>query len=48
MAIKTYTRPGISFNAVERTVKFMEIDQEQPLITTLRPPSEVGNTTQHI
>jgi hypothetical protein len=43
MAIKRYTRLEMSFNAVERVVEFMEIDQESPAITELRPPLEVGN-----
>ncbi|KAI9485487.1 MAG: hypothetical protein EXX96DRAFT_545289 [Benjaminiella poitrasii] len=38
MAIKRYTRLEMSFNAVERVVEFMEIEQESPTITDVRPP----------
>ncbi|CEP08191.1 hypothetical protein [Parasitella parasitica] len=38
MAIKRYTRLEMSFNAVERVVEFMEIEQEPPAIAALRPP----------
>ncbi|KAI8646442.1 P-loop containing nucleoside triphosphate hydrolase protein [Parasitella parasitica] len=38
MAIKRYTRVEMSFNAVERVVEFMEIEQESPATTALRPP----------
>lgn len=31
----------MSFNAVERVVEFLEMDQEAPSITNIRPPSEV-------
>lgn len=41
MAIKRYTRLEMSFNAVERVVEFMEIEQESPPITSLRPPPHV-------
>ncbi len=41
MAIKRYTRLEMSFNAVERIVELMEIEQEPPAITNLRPPTEV-------
>ncbi|KAI7905777.1 uncharacterized protein BX663DRAFT_500876 [Cokeromyces recurvatus] len=40
MAIKRYTRLEMSFNAVERIVELMEIEQEPPAITNLRPPTE--------
>ncbi|GAA5817685.1 hypothetical protein MFLAVUS_011236 [Mucor flavus] len=40
MAIKRYTRLEMSFNAVERVVEFMEIEQESPAITDKRPPPE--------
>ncbi|KAF1804752.1 hypothetical protein V8B55DRAFT_1497484 [Mucor lusitanicus] len=40
MAIKRYTRLEMSFNAVERVVEFMEIEQESPAITALRPPPQ--------
>ncbi|KAG2204776.1 hypothetical protein INT47_004051 [Mucor saturninus] len=40
MAIKRYTRLEMSFNAVERIVEYMEIDQEALAITDLRPPLE--------
>lgn len=43
MAIKRYTRLEMSFNAVERVVEFMEIEQESPAITDKRPPPEVSN-----
>lgn len=42
MAIKRYTRLEMSFNAVERVVEFMEIEQESPAITDKRPPPEVS------
>lgn len=42
MAIKRYTRLEMSFNAVERVVEFMEIEQESPAITALRPPAHVS------
>ncbi|KAI8343122.1 P-loop containing nucleoside triphosphate hydrolase protein [Chlamydoabsidia padenii] len=38
-AIRRYTNLEMSFNAVERVVEFMEMDQEAPAITQLRPPS---------
>ncbi|KAI8378125.1 P-loop containing nucleoside triphosphate hydrolase protein [Choanephora cucurbitarum] len=38
--IRRYTSMEMSFNAVERVVEFMEMDQEAPAITQLRPPSE--------
>ncbi|KAI8387430.1 P-loop containing nucleoside triphosphate hydrolase protein [Blakeslea trispora] len=38
--IRRYTSLEMSFNAVERIVEFMEIDQEAPAITQLRPPNE--------
>lgn len=39
--IRRYTSLEMSFNAVERVVEFMEMDQEAPAITELRPPNEV-------
>jgi hypothetical protein len=41
-AIRRYTNLEMSFNAVERVVEFMEMDQEAPAITQLRPPSDVS------
>jgi hypothetical protein len=41
MAIKRFTRLEMSFNAVERVVEFMEIEQEPAAITALRPPAHV-------
>ncbi|KAI8979516.1 hypothetical protein BDF20DRAFT_906115 [Mycotypha africana] len=38
--IRRYTSLEMSFNAVERVVEFMEMDQEAPSITELRPPAE--------
>ncbi|KAF1805468.1 P-loop containing nucleoside triphosphate hydrolase protein [Mucor lusitanicus] len=35
--IRRYTSLEMSFNAVERVVEFMEMDQEAPAITELRP-----------
>lgn len=32
----------MSFNSVERVVEFLEIDQEAPTITDIRPPKEVN------
>lgn len=40
--IRRYTSLEMSFNAVERVVEFMEMDQEAPAITRLRAPAEVG------
>lgn len=34
----------MSFNAVERVVEFMEMDQEAPAVTELRPPSNVSSS----
>jgi hypothetical protein len=31
----------MSFNAVERVVEFMEMYQEAPSVTQLKPPTEV-------
>lgn len=42
MAIKRFTRLEMSFNAVERVVEFMEIEQEPPAIAALRPPQNVN------
>lgn len=39
--IRRYTSLEMSFNAVERVVEFMEMDQEAPVITELRPPENV-------
>ncbi|KAI7849482.1 P-loop containing nucleoside triphosphate hydrolase protein, partial [Circinella umbellata] len=36
--IRRYTALEMSFNAVERVVEFMEMDQEAPAITDVRPP----------
>ncbi|KAG2237662.1 P-loop containing nucleoside triphosphate hydrolase protein [Thamnidium elegans] len=38
--IRRYTSLEMSFNAVERVVEFMEMDQEAPAITQLRPPEK--------
>ncbi|KAI9483188.1 MAG: P-loop containing nucleoside triphosphate hydrolase protein [Benjaminiella poitrasii] len=38
--IRRYTSLEMSFNAVERVVEFMEMDQEAPAITQLRAPAE--------
>lgn len=32
----------MSFNSVERVVEFLEMDQEAPTITDVRPPKEVS------
>lgn len=32
----------MSFNAVERIVEYLELDQEAPPITEIRPSSEVS------
>ncbi|CAO3698324.1 unnamed protein product [Rhizopus stolonifer] len=37
--IRRYTNLEMAFNAVERVVEFMEIDQEAPAFTELRPPA---------
>ncbi|KAI8879095.1 P-loop containing nucleoside triphosphate hydrolase protein [Backusella circina FSU 941] len=37
--IRRYTSLEMSFNAVERVVEFMEMEQEAPAVTNLRPPS---------
>ncbi|CEG65978.1 hypothetical protein RMATCC62417_02643 [Rhizopus microsporus] len=36
--IRRYTNLEMAFNAVERVVEFMEIEQEPPAITDVRPP----------
>lgn len=41
-AIRRYTSLEMSFNAVERVVEFMEMDQEAPAITDVRPPANVS------
>jgi ABC-type multidrug transport system fused ATPase/permease subunit len=38
--IRQYTNVEMSFNAVERIIEFMEMDQEAPAITDLRPPPQ--------
>ncbi|KAI8379596.1 P-loop containing nucleoside triphosphate hydrolase protein [Radiomyces spectabilis] len=38
-AIRRYTSLEMSFNAVERVVEFMEMEQEAPAITDVRPPA---------
>lgn len=40
--IRRYTSLEMSFNAVERVVEFMEMDQEAPDVTELRPPPDVS------
>ncbi|KAI8388117.1 P-loop containing nucleoside triphosphate hydrolase protein [Radiomyces spectabilis] len=39
-AIRRYTSMEMSFNSMERVVEFMEIEQEAPAITELRPPPD--------
>ncbi|CAO3626391.1 unnamed protein product [Cunninghamella blakesleeana] len=39
-AIRRYTSLEMSFNAIERVVEFMEMDQEAGAITDYRPPSQ--------
>ncbi len=39
--VRRYTSLEMAFNAVERVVEFMEIDQEAPAITNVRPPANV-------
>ena len=41
LGIRRYTALEMNFNAVERVVEFMEMDQEAPAITDVRPPSLV-------
>ncbi|CAM0141904.1 hypothetical protein VKS41_004394 [Umbelopsis sp. WA50703] len=38
-AVRRYTSLELSFNAVERVVEFMEMDQEAPAIVEPRPPA---------
>jgi ABC-type multidrug transport system fused ATPase/permease subunit len=38
--IRQYTGVEMSFNSVERIIEFMEMDQEAPTITDLRPPPQ--------
>ncbi|KAG0179991.1 hypothetical protein DFQ29_001398 [Apophysomyces sp. BC1021] len=38
MAVRNYTSLEMSFNAVERAVDLVEIDQEAPDVTDVRPP----------
>ena len=41
LGIRRYTALEMNFNAVERVAEFMEMDQEAPAITDVRPPSSV-------
>jgi hypothetical protein len=41
-AVRRYTSLELSFNAVERVVEFMEMDQEAPAIVEPRPPASVS------
>lgn len=41
-AVRRYTSLELSFNAVERVVEFMEMDQEAPAIIEPRPPASVS------
>jgi hypothetical protein len=41
LAIKRFTRLEMSFNSVERIVELMETEQEPPVITDIRPPTNV-------
>ncbi|CAO3650097.1 unnamed protein product [Cunninghamella blakesleeana] len=40
LVIKSYTKLEMSFNAIERVVEYMEIDQEADDITEYRPPPQ--------
>lgn len=40
--MRRYTSLELSFNAVERVVEFMEMDQEAPAIIEPRPPASVS------
>ncbi|CAO3650117.1 unnamed protein product [Cunninghamella blakesleeana] len=40
LVIRTYTKLEMSFNAIERVVEYMEIDQEADDITEYRPPPQ--------
>lgn len=42
-AVRRYTSLELSFNAVERIVEFMEMDQEAPAIVEPRPPASVSH-----
>jgi ABC-type multidrug transport system fused ATPase/permease subunit len=42
-AVRRYTSLELSFNAVERVVEFMEMDQEAPAIVEPRPPASVSS-----
>ncbi|KAG0192612.1 hypothetical protein DFQ28_008488 [Apophysomyces sp. BC1034] len=38
-AVKQYTSMEVNFNAVERVVEFLDVEQEAPAITDLKPPA---------
>lgn len=40
--IRRYTSVEMNFNSVERVAEFMEMDQEAPAVTDVRPPSLVS------
>ena len=40
--VRRYTTLEMNFNSVERVVEFMEMDQEAPAITDVRPPPSVS------
>ncbi|KAG2235533.1 hypothetical protein INT48_003096 [Thamnidium elegans] len=38
--VRRYTQLEMNFNSVERVVEFLEMDQEAPTITDIRPPTD--------
>ncbi|KAG2202200.1 hypothetical protein INT47_002119 [Mucor saturninus] len=40
--VRRYTQLEMNFNSVERVVEFLEMEQESPTITNIRPPSNVS------
>lgn len=40
--VRRYTELEINFNAVERVVEYLNLDQEAEAITDVRPPTDVS------
>lgn len=40
--IRRYTSVEMNFNSIERVAEFMEMDQEGPAVTDVRPPALVS------
>lgn len=41
--MRRYTELEINFNAIERVVEYLSLDQEAEVITDVRPPANVSN-----